>query len=144
RHQGAGGNRPSRGSPASSRTTAGSSGSTSLRSAGPPSTPVTRKLCLPRYSTSKWRWAASSSTTTICGRRSVIRTSPGEHATQGLPTFCGSTRSRSDGRRYYFATLPYSVRPPPCDGGRRRFAPPELQHRRSQRNLGGLGEGGQI
>src|SRR6516225_1398943 len=60
--------------------------------------------------------AASSSTTTICGRRSVIRASPGEHATQGLPTFCGSTRSRSDGKRY-FATLPYSVRPPPSVTG---------------------------
>ena len=54
--------------------------------------------------------------TGACGRRSVIRASPGEHATQGLPTFCGSTRSRSDGKRY-FATLPYSVRPPPSVTG---------------------------
>src|SRR5262249_45117615 len=61
-------NPSSPGSPTSNKTSAGSSRSTSLRSAGPPSTPVTRKFCLPRYSTSNWRWAASSSTTTMCGR----------------------------------------------------------------------------
>ena len=59
------------GKPISSRTSAGSSRSTSRRSAVPPSTPLTRKFCRPRYSTSSWRCVASSSTTTMCGESAI-------------------------------------------------------------------------